>query len=328
MQNSRRNFLKQAGIGAMSAYFGSSLLTACTDAKKTTLAGSPIKNIGIQIYSLRDLLNDDPKLTLETVAKIGYTHIETFGVDVANNSFWGVKVPDLKKILVDNGLSTFSGHYDMSKYLDRNNNDKESIEKYIETAADLGQKYVIAPVNPMHDLNNLKVEDYQYAAEQLNKAGEMAKKAGIKIGYHNHFWEFREFANNTRGLDIMLAFTEKDLVAFELDLFWIEKAGLNPLTYFNKYPGRFEMWHVKDMDKQFTTPVIGENFDQLPLDSIFKEVKYTEVGSGNIDFTNIVQAAEKSGLVHAFVEQDDIYLPNKFESVKKSYDYVQKYLAK
>ncbi|MGN0002011.1 MAG: sugar phosphate isomerase/epimerase family protein [Sphingobacterium composti] len=328
MENSRRNFLKQVSIGAFSAYFGSSLLSACTTINQSAAVKGPIHNIGLQIYSLRDLLTQDPKLTLETVAKIGYTHIETFGVDVVNNSFWGLKVPDLKKILSDNGMSTFSGHYDLSKYLDRNNNDKESVEKYIEIAAELGQKYVIAPVNPMHDLNNLKVEDYQYAAEQLNKAGEIAKKAGLKIGYHNHFWEFREFANNTRGLDIMLAFTEKDLVAFELDLYWIEKAGLNPLTYFDKYPGRFEMWHVKDMDKQFTKTVVGEDYDQAPLDSIFKEVKYTEVGSGNIAFANIVKAADKSGLVHAYIEQDDIYLPNKFESVKKSYDYVQKFLAK
>ncbi|MCA5004517.1 sugar phosphate isomerase/epimerase family protein [Sphingobacterium bovistauri] len=328
MQNSRRHFLKQAGIGALGAYFGSSLLSACQTANKAISATGPLQNIGLQIYSLRDLLNQDPKLTLETVAKIGYTNIETFGVDVSNNTFWGVKVPELKKILSDNGLSTFSGHYDLSKYLDRNNNDKESIEKYVEIAAELGQHYVIAPVNPMHDLNNLKVEDYQYAAEQLNKAGEIAKKSGLKIGYHNHFWEFRQFANNTRGLDIMLAFTEKDLVAFELDLYWIEKAGLNPISYIDKYPGRFEMWHVKDMDKQFTNPVIGEKYDHAPLDSIFKEVRYTELGTGNIDFVNIAKAAQKSGLVHAFVEQDDIYMPNKFESVKKSYDYVQKYLAK
>lgn len=328
MQNSRRKFLKQVGIGALSAYVGSSLLSACDSGTKVASATGPIKNIGLQIFSLRDLLFQDPKLTLETVGKIGYSHIETFGVDVANNAFWGIKVPDLKKLLADNGQSTHSGHYDMSKYLDRNSTEKESIEKYIEVAQALGQKYIIAPVNPMHDLNNLKVEDYQYAAEQLNKAGELAKQAGIKIGYHNHFWEFRQFANNTRGLDIMLAFTEKDLVAFEMDLFWIEKAGLNPLTYIEKYPGRFEMWHIKDMDKQFTKTVIGEQYDQAPLDSIFKEVKYTEVGTGAIDFANIIQAAEKSGLVHAFVEQDDIYLPNKFESVKKSYEYVQKYLAK
>lgn len=328
MQNSRRNFLKQAGLGVMSAYLGSSLLSSCNTSNKLTSAKGPIQNIGLQIYSIRDLLNQDPKSTLETVSKIGYTNIETYGVDVANNSFWGLKVPELKKILSDNGLSTFSGHYDLSKYLDRNNNDKESIEKYVEIAAELGQSYVIAPVNPMHDLNNLTADDYKYAAEQLNKAGEISKKSGVKIGYHNHFWEFREFANNTRGLDIMLAFTEKDLVAFELDIFWIEKAGLNPLTYFDKFPGRFEMWHVKDMDKQKTDIVVGEKYDKLPLDSIFKDIKYTEVGTGTIDFFNVVQAAQKSGLVHAFVEQDDIYLPNKFESVKKSYDYVQKYLAK
>ena len=328
MQNSRRQFLKQAGIGAVSAYLGSSLLTACNSANKVSSTVSPLKDIGLQIYSLRDLLMQDPKLTLETVAKIGYSHIETFGVDVENNAFWGLKVPELKKILSDNGLSTYSGHYDLSKYLERNNNDKENVEKYIEIAAELGQKYVIAPVNPMHDLNNLKIEDYQYAADQLNKAGEIAKKSGIKIGYHNHFWEFRQFPNNTRGLDIMLAFTEKDLVAFEMDIFWIEKAGLSALSYIEKYPGRFEMWHVKDMDKQFTKTVVGDGFDQAPLDSIFKEVKYTEVGAGSIDFVNIIQAAQQSGLVHAFVEQDDIYLPNKFDSVKKSYDYVQKFLTK
>ena len=327
MQNSRRQFLKQAGMGAIGAYLGSSLLSSCNPANKITTAEGPIKNIGLQMYSLRDLLAQDAKLTIETIAKIGYTHFETFGVDVANNSFWGVKIPDLKKILEDNNISTFSGHYDLSKYLDKNNNDKESIERYIEIANELGQKYVIAPVTPMHDINNFTVDDYKYAAEQLNKAGEIAKQAGIKIGYHNHFWEFRQFENTTRGLDIMLAFTEKDLVAFELDLFWIEKAGLNPLSYIDKYPGRFEMWHIKDIDKQYTNPVVGEEYDKLPLDSIFKNIRYTEVGSGIINFKEIIQDATKSGLVHAFVEQDDIYLPNKFDSVKKSYDYVQKNLV-
>ena len=328
MQNSRRTFLKQATIGALSAYAGSSLLAACSSPKKELSAQGAIQNIGLQTYSIRDLLNQDPKLTLETVAKIGYTHIETYGVDVVNNSFWGVKVPDLKKILSDNGLSTFSGHYSMGKYLDPKKNDKESIERYIEIAQELGQHYIISPTNPMDDVNSLTADDYKYAAEQLNKAGELAKKAGLKIGYHNHFWEFRQFPNNTKGLDIMLAFTEKDLVAFEMDLFWVEKAGLNPLAYIEKYPGRFEMWHIKDMDKQFTETVVGEKYDQLPLDSIFKDVRYTEVGTGTINFATIIAEAQKSGLVHAFVEQDNIYIPNKFESIKKSYDYVQKVLAK
>lgn len=327
MTNNRRQFIKQAGFGLLSAYVGSSLLSSCSSSESIKGNG-PFANIGLQIYSVRDLLLQDPKLTLETVAKIGYSHIETFGVDVADNSFWGLKIPDLKKYLSDINLATHSGHYDMSKYLDRNSTDEESIKKYIDIASELGQTYIIAPVTPMHDLNNLQVDDYKYAAEQLNKAGELAKKSGLKIGYHNHFWEFREFANGTKGLDILLAFTEPDLVTFELDIYWITKSGLSAQSYFNKYPGRFALWHVKDMSKAYTEPIVGKEFDNQPVDSIFSKIKYTEVGTGAIDYTLLKQSEKESGLKLAFVEQDDIYIPNKFESIKKSYDYVEKYLAK
>ena len=322
----RRNFIKKTGLGLASAYFGSSMLSAC--AQKSLKKEGPFANIGLQIYSLRDLLVQDPKLTLETVARIGYSHIETFGLNTDDNSFWGLKVPELQKIMADIDLKTHSGHYDLSKYLSRHHTDKENIQKYIETAVELGQKYVVAPVTPMDDLNNLKPEDYQYAAEQLNKAGELAKKAGVKIAYHNHFWEFRDFANGTKGLDILVAFTEPDLVSFELDIYWIEKAGLSAQSYFQKYPGRFTMWHVKDMDKNYAEPIVGEKFDKLPFDSIQKQVRFTEVGTGQIDYVNIAQSAKQSGLEYAFIEQDDIYLPNKFESIKSSYDYVQRFLSK
>lgn len=322
----RRQFLKHSSLGILGAY-ASTFLSSCTSTHIVKGTG-PFADIGLQIYSLRDLLFKDPKLTLETVAKIGYSHIETFGVDVANNSFWGVKIPELKKYMADINLKTHSGHYDMSKYLDRNSTEKESIEKYIEIASELGQKYIVAPVPPMHDLNNLQVDDYKYAAEQLNKAGELAKKAGLMIGYHNHFWEFREFANGTNGLDILLAFTDPNLVTFELDIYWIKKAGLSPESYFKKFPDRFAMWHIKDMSKAYTEPIVGKEYDKLPVDSIFKKIKYTEVGTGAIDYRSLKLSEKESGLKLAFVEQDDIYITNKFESIKKSYEYVQKYLAK
>lgn len=168
-------------------------------------------------------------------------------------------------------------------------------------------------------------------AEQLNKAGEMSKKAGIKMGYHNHFWEFKEFGNGTNGLDVLLAFTEKDLVVFELDMFWITKAGASPQSYFSKHPGRFPLWHVKDMDRAFSTPLDINKIDPktgkrdtLDLMETMKSIKYAEVGSGSIDFTAISHFANESGLKYAFVEQDDIYSPDKYASIKKSYDYVQK----
>lgn len=324
MQNSRRKFIKQAGLG-LSAAFLSPYISSCQGGKS---GNSPFHNIGIQLYSIRDLVNEDPIATLSTVAKIGYKHVETFGVDASSGTYWNLPIADLKKVLNDNNLQTHSGHYDIAQYLNRHVTEQENIEKYLEIAHQLGQSYVIAPITPMDDLNNLQPEDYQYAADQLNKFGEMAKKAGIKVGYHNHFWEFRQFANGTKGLDILIAFTEPDLVDFELDLFWTEKAGISPQSYFEKYPGRFPLWHLKDMDKQYPNSVVGERYDKADFADIMEEVRYTEVGTGTIDFTRIADYADKSGLKHALVEQDDIYIPNKFESIKKSHDYVKKHLAK
>lgn len=324
MKNTRRTFMKQAGIG-ISAALLSPFLFSCENSNK---GSGPFHSIGLQLYTLRDLLTQDPAKTLETIAKVGYSHVETFGFNQEQSNFWNLSVDDLKKILIDNNLKSHSGHYDMANYLSRHQTDKDSIERYIETAHKLGQTYIIAPVSAMDNINALTVEDYQYAAEQLNKAGEMSQKAGIKIGYHNHFWEFRNFANGTKGLDILLAFTEPNLVDFELDLFWTEKSGLSPQSYFEKYPGRFPLWHIKDMDRQYTKSILDEEFKDAGLEDIMKEIRYTEVGSGAIDFKNISTYAEKAGLKHAFVEQDDIYIPNKFESIKKSYKYVQDFLIK
>jgi len=323
MSNSRRKFLKQAGIG-VSAAFLTPQLFSCTSKK---MEEGPFQQIGIQLYTLRDELAKDPVSTLKKIAQTGYNHVETFGVDVQKGSFFGLPVKDFKKILEDNNLKTHSGHYDLSKYLSKTHTDKESVEQYVEIAHELGQSYVVAPVTPMFDINALKSQDYQYAADQLNKAGELAKKSNIKMGYHNHFWEFRDQPNGTKGLDILIAFTEPDLVDFELDLYWIEKSGLSPQSYFEKYPNRFSMWHVKDMDRGFTNPIVGSEQDKLGFEALMKEIKYAEVGSGSIDFANICRYAEKSGLKYAFVEQDDIYMPDKFASIKKSYDYVATKLA-
>jgi len=328
MTQSRRNFLKLASMGLVGGLVAPHLISCDSLNKKS---GSPLKNIGLQLFTLRELLAQNPQEVLKSVAKVGYTHVETYGADPHNSTFWGISVDDLKKMLNDNNLKTHSGHYDLGKYLDKDSTDKENIEKYIEIAHNLGQEYIIAPVPPMQKLNKLDQSDYQYMAEQLNKAGEMSKKAGIKMGYHNHFWEFKEFGNGTNGLDVLLAFTEKDLVDFELDMYWITKAGVTPQSYFSKHPGRFPLWHIKDMDRAFSTPLEINKIDpktgkrdSLDLMETMKSIKYAEVGSGSIDFISISQFANESGLKYAFVEQDDIYSPDKYASIKKSYDYVQK----
>ena len=124
------------------------------------------------------------------------------------------------------------------------------------------------------------------------------------MGYHNHFWEFRDQPNGTKGLDILIAFTEPELVDFELDLYWIEKSGLSPQSYFEKYPNRFSMWHVKDMDKA-------------------NRAQNTEIGNGTIDWKRIFKAAKTSGMKHFFVEQENNYVPDHLESIKRSIGYIK-----
>ena len=328
MSQSRRNFIKFTGLGLAGGLLAP-YLKACDQEKKD--AGSPLKNVGLQLFTLRELLAQNPKEVLENIAKIGYNHVETYGGDPLTGKFWNITTEELKKIFNDVGLKSHSGHYMMDKYLDKDSKDKENVEKYVQMAHTLGQENVVAPVPPMHKLSKLGIDDYKFMAEQLNKAGEMSKKAGIKMGYHNHFWEFKEFGNGTKGLDILLAFTEPDLVSFELDLFWIYKAGESPQSYFDKYPGRFTQWHIKDMDRAFSTKLEQNNIDPktgkldtLNVEEALKTIRYTEVGSGSLDFPTLATFANESGLKYAYVEQDEIYSADKYASIKKSYDYMQK----
>src|SRR5699024_2399566 len=108
----------------------------------------------------------------------------------------------------------------------------------------------------------------------------------------------------------------------------VEKAGFSPQSYFDKYPGRFTLWHVKDMDRNYAEPILEEEYKDLSIEEVSEKIKFTEVGSGAINFTNIIQSAEKAGLKYAFLEQDEIYMEDKFASLKKSYDYIQKNLVK
>lgn len=321
MRINRRHFLKQTGVGFAAAVVSPYLLS-CGEGE---VEGSPFKNIGIQLYTLRDPLGQDPKSLLQQVAKIGYKHVETFGLNLQDSTYWGLSVDELKSLLDDNGLKTYSGHYSFANYLTKDSAEKEDIKRYIEVAQKLGQKYIVVPVPPTDNLSGLGPSDYQYFADKLNEAGQITKEAGIKIAYHNHAWELRKFGNNTKGLDIMIAFTDPDLVDFELDIFWLAKAGENPLDYFERYPGRFPLWHVKDMDRNAVEPL---DLDGEDMTNPGDKVRFTEVGSGNIDFVNIAREKDKAGLQYAFVEQDMIYSDDKLASVRKSYDYIQRNLVR
>jgi sugar phosphate isomerase/epimerase len=259
------------------------------------------RNIGLQLYSLRDSLPKDVKGVLQQVAKAGFKEVETYGFSV-KDGFFGTSVKDFKTILSDNGLKVPSGHYDCSPFIKDGNSD--SLKASIAAAQTLESKYVTIPW--LDESIRKSADDYKRTALKINEAALLCKDAGLRLAYHNHDFEFKTFGNTT-GYDILLKETDEDLVDFELDLYWAVRSGNDPLKLFKENPGRFKMWHVKDMDK-------------------IKPEWNTEIGNGTIDFKTIFAEAKLSGMKHFFVEHETNYVPNPIESVKASCTYVDKYL--
>jgi len=284
--NSRRTFIKQAGLAA-----GAALLLPSFAFDKAT------KNVGLQLYSLRKELPLDVKGVIEKVAKAGYTEVETYGF--SNGKFWGLTPGEFLTLLKDNGLKAPSGHYGMDDFLKTGSTDK--LKADIESAAAIGGKYFT--IAGAHVDVSKGADGFRKVADGFNKVAEIAKSSGLKFAYHNHDFEFKKLGDTT-GYDIYLTETDKKLVNFELDLYWAVRSGNDPLALFKKYPGRFPMWHVKDMDKA-------------------KPEWNTEIGKGSIDFKSIFAQAKQSGMKNFFVEHETNYNPNPIESIKTSCDYIK-----
>lgn len=290
MNSSRRDFLRQ-----------SSLLTAGLFISKEELFKSQ-KNIGVQLYTLRNDMGKDPKGTLQKLAQLGFKEVETFGYN--QGKWFGMTPAELKTVLKDNGLSSPSGHtFPGGIFL--KDGWEDNWKKAVNDSRELGQKYIVIPW--LEEPNRKPIDNYKKIAEGLSKAAVICKEAGSQIAYHNHDFEFITSDGQT-GFDILMKETDASLVKLELDIYWAVKAGRDPLQLFAQHPGRFPMWHVKDMDK---------------TDKKF----FTEVGNGSIDFKAIFAKAKQSGMKHFFVEQDICPGPP-MESVAKSIDYLKKNIVK
>lgn len=287
--NSRRNFIKQsalfvAGAAVLPAYAYSSF------AKRP---------LGIQLYTLRDLIAKDVSGVLSKITAMGYKEVETFDYH-PKAGFWGLKAKDFAHLLKENGLKAPSGHYAMDNFMAGKNQDE--LKWYIDAAKETGGKYITIPW--LDERVRKDADGYRRCAEHFNEAGIICKNSGLKLAYHNHDFEFKQFDGKT-GLSILIENTEKELVDFELDLYWAVRSGNNPINLLKTYPDRFSMFHVKDMDKTN------------------KDLN-TEIGKGAIDFKTILAYAAKTGAKHYFVEQETNYKPNELDSVKTSFDYLQK----
>ncbi|WP_316842123.1 sugar phosphate isomerase/epimerase [Pedobacter gandavensis] len=289
--NSRRTFIKNAGMAAAGALLFPSFAHAF----------AKVKPVGLQLYTLREVIGKDPKGVIEKVAKAGYKEVETYGYS-AKGGYFGMDAKAFKSLLDNNGLKAPSGHFGLDSFLKDGNQDELKIA--IEGANGLKMDFLTIPW--MGESLRSSLDDYKKVSERLNQAAEICKKSGLKLAYHNHDFEFKKYDGKT-GYEVMLQETDKNLVKFEMDLYWVVRSGNDPIAFFNKYPGRFPMWHVKDMDKA-------------------NHSINTEVGTGTIDFKSFFKHAKQAGLKYAIVEQEN-FSKDPFVSIKQSIDYVNRELV-
>lgn len=284
----RRTFLKQSGLAFAATTLIPSTLFSCQNNR----------SIGLQLYSLRESIAQDVKGTIEKVAQVGIKEVETYGYS-PEGKFWGLEIKEFKKILDDNGLITPAGHYGFDPFLEVNGT-KDDLKYSLDVAKELNQNYMVIS----HIAENLRtsIEDYKRLADKINVAGEICKDAGLKLAYHNHAFEFTDY-NGQNGYEIFLKNTDKELVDFEMDIYWVVRAGKDPVTFIKKYPGRFSLWHVKDMNKE--NPEMN-----------------TEIGSGSIDFEEIFKYRKRAGVKHLIIEQENFEMPP-FQSLSKSFSFLQ-----
>jgi sugar phosphate isomerase/epimerase len=281
----RRKFIQQGALLGASAAVAPAVLMNSLEAKK-------VKELGVQLYTLRNIIKKDPEGVLKKVAGIGFNTLEFF--EYNEGKYFGKTIKEMRQILDGLGLKALSSHHSKTSLT-------KDFERVAADSAVLGQKY--CNLAYLTDNERRSIDDYKRVAELLNKAGEICKKYGIQMGYHNHAFEF-DVIDGQVPMDVLLSNTDANLVKMEADLYWVSKAGMDPVEFFKKHAGRIELWHVKDMDN---TP----------------QKSFSEVGNGTIDWVKIFKAKKISGMKHFFVEQDDTKGRDPLESIAMSYKYLK-----
>jgi sugar phosphate isomerase/epimerase len=261
--------------------------------------------MGLQLYTVRDPMASAPLPTLKEIARLGYRNLETFGFDADRLGYYGMDARDFKQVLDGLGLRSTSGHYDLYKHLEAPLPVMRAfVDRCVAGAQALGQQYITWPwLAP----GQRTIRHFELLAGRLNEIGEQIKSSGLTLAYHNHEFEFIE-QDGKLGYDIIMRETDPALVKLQLDLFWAAHSSRrSPHELFSLQPGRFVMWHIKDMDRK--------NRD-----------RYTELGNGTIDFTKIMPEARLAGLESYFVEQGDNFAVDPMSSIATSAAYVKRHL--
>jgi sugar phosphate isomerase/epimerase len=282
----RRQFVKSLVLG-----------TAGVSVAPALFAGSQKKELGVQLWNIREYLKKDLTGSLAKLAKLGYTQLELFGYD---GTYWGKHPKEFSKICTDLGFTLISAHYETGRIDKAKGTLWYGWDKAVEDAAQMNIPYMVCAWLFKEERTSIGL--YKELADKLNKAGEACRQSQIQLAYHSHNFEFPPI-DGIVPYDLILQRTDPELVKMEADLFWFTKAGIDPVAYFKKHPGRFPLWHVKDMEK-------GSE-------------QFAEVGYGIINFDRIFEARQVAGLKYWFVEQDQTSR-DPFESLAMSRDYILK----
>ena len=295
--HSRRDFLRVTASGALGA-FALSQISGQSSSPVFSAMHNDLKRfgVGLQLYTIREAMEKDVAGSLKKVSDLGFKYLEL--ANYAEGKFYGYTPTEFKKMVSDLDMDIISSHTQVAGITPDNAN------KMAEDHAGMGVKYCIQPW--VVEEARTTVDSFKKMAAEWNKVGKIMKQHGIQFGYHNHNFEFDTVEGKVPYYDIFLPDLDKDLVTMELDLFWATKAGQDPVEMFKKYPGRFQLFHMKDM---------------YTREAPFYQVKtndFAPVGEGVIDFKAILAAKDIAGMKYFFVEQDSTKDGKPFEAIQTS----------
>jgi sugar phosphate isomerase/epimerase len=270
--------------------------TACTTG---AAAGKKGSGVGLILYTIRDAMDKDTPGSLKKVADLGYQYLELANYD--DGKFYGYAPAEFKKMVDDLGMVVISSH----TQVEAEGITLENARMMADAHAELGVKYCVQPWVEEQDRN---IETYKRMIGDWNEVGRIMRDVDIQFAYHNHNFEFVNIDGIVPYYDIFMPEMDKDLITMEIDLYWATKAGQDPVEMFNKYPGRFQLWHIKDMYEE------NPPFYEVIKDDI------APVGAGLIDFKRIFAAKEVAGLKYFFVEDDNQGNGKPFEGIQTSID--------
>lgn len=283
MKQSRRSFLKTSGMLASGLAIGSlPFLKSCTAAE---VEYAPF---GLQLYTLRDVIGDDPAGIITQVAEFGYKQVESY--EGRQGMFWGMGNTGFKQFLDDLGVEMISTHANVF----------QNFEQKVEDLAEIGVPNIVSPwIGPQETM-----DDYKSYAEQFNRMGEIAKNAGLRFSYHNHAYTFDELEGEIPQ-DVLLRETDAGLVDYQMDIYWVVAGGHDPMEWMRKYPGRFTSSHVKDY-QEFN----GERESVI-------------LGNGSINFAEVLQVGRETGMVWNIVEQEAYRDTSPLDAVRENAKYMK-----